>query len=315
MILKPSLVVMALCIGCGLSEAEQTVSTNGANAEPISASQLSEIRAAADSGDPKALFQLARAYNRGEGVTKDISKAVEYTRAAAEKGYPPAETALGSFYGRGIGVPKDSEKAIYWYRKAAEEGYPLAQFAMAGFYEGGTIVRKDMGKAIEWLKKAADQGDAASQCELGLVYWEGQDGDPKYPYHDLTQAVKWLQKAADQGYVPAMNNLGLAYTTGSGGVRMDQETGAKWFRQAAESGIAKSQAHLGEMYRTGRGVPKDIVQAYVWLRLAEAGGSVQGKHSRPEVEAALTLDQKKRAEELIRDFHPRQPTTQAASGS
>jgi TPR repeat protein len=286
-----------------------SVSSPAANAEGDSitstntSADFSTIKASAEKGEPKALFDLARAYERGIGVSKDQSKALEYTRMAAEKGYPPAELQLGSYYGRGFGVAKDIQEAILWYRRAADHGFALAQFAMGGFYEAGTGVPRDMDQAVFWYKKAADQGDPAAQCELGVLYYDNLVGDTNQA-PNLTEAVKWLKMAADQGYIGAMNNLGLAYCSGFGGLPNDPATGAKYLRQAANHGNAKAQANLGEMYRTARGVPKDLVQAYVWLRLAADGGSVDGKHSAPEVDELLTPAQKERAEEMIRAFKP-----------
>lgn len=269
-----------------------------------------ENRKAAEQGDPKALFELARAYHRGLGVAKDAAKALEYTRLAAEKGYAPAQTALGSFYGRGVGVPQDNPQALRWYRQAAESGDAMAQYALGGFYEAGKLVPKDLNEAIRWLKRAAEQGDAAAQCELGRIYFTGVD---KAVSINFGEAVKWLQLAANQGYVGAMNNLGYAYDHGLGGLPMDPPTAAKWYRRAAEGGSAGAQAGLGEMYRTGRGVPRDLVQSYMWLSLANMGGNVDGKHSAPEVGVLLSPTELDRGEKLIADFLDRTRRAQTAS--
>jgi TPR repeat protein len=42
----------------------------------------------------------------------------------------------------------------------------------------------------------------------------------------------------------------------------------KWYGKAAEKGYTKAQYNLGLMYYGGNGVPKDFVQAYLWLSLA-----------------------------------------------
>jgi len=43
---------------------------------------------------------------------------------------------------------------------------------------------------------------------------------------------------------------------------------ARWFRRAANQGHANAQAVLGSLYAVGLGVPKDFVNAYVWVTLA-----------------------------------------------
>jgi uncharacterized protein len=296
-----TLVIGALCCcPCGRSQTSATGhSVTVASKANDAAAQFEANKAAADKGDLKAIFELARAYNRGLGVAKDTGRALEYTRLAAEKGYPPAETALGSLYGRGAGVPQDTREALRWYRTAAEHGDAVAQYALGGFYEAGKIVPKDVDEAIKWFRRAAGQGDAASQCELGCIYFTGIDTN--HPI-DFGEAVRWLHLAADQGYVGAMNNLGFAYLNGLGGLPYDPVKGAQLLEQAAKSGNPRAQASLGEMYRTGRGVRQDDLQAYVWLSLAKIGGNVDGKHSAPEVGALLTPSQLDRAEKMIADF-------------
>jgi TPR repeat protein len=276
------------------------------------AAQFAANEAAAKTGDPKALFELSRAYSHGLGVERDTAKAVDYARQAAEKGYPPAETELGSFYGRGLGVSKDVVEAVSWYRKAADQGFALAQSAIGTFYLSGKGVPKNVDLAIQWFKQAAAQDNAAAECQLGLLYFNGVKGDTNHPV-DYAEAVKWLKKAADQGYVGAMNNLGYAYNNGLGGLPFDPKTGSKWLLQAAEKGNDKAQASLGEMYRTGRGVPKDQVQAYVWLSLAQAGGNLDGRHSAPEVAALLTPAELQKAEEMIQYFQTHHPVGEASA--
>jgi TPR repeat protein len=70
-------------------------------------------------------------YKYGEGVKKDLAKAVEWLRQAAEQGYAPAQNALGFCYEFGDGVEKDLKKAIEWYTKAAEQGDARAQNNLA----------------------------------------------------------------------------------------------------------------------------------------------------------------------------------------
>jgi TPR repeat protein len=48
-----------------------------------------------------------------------------HTKSAAQ-GYATAEIKLGILYGDGLGVTKDISKAIEWYTKAAEKGVVIA---------------------------------------------------------------------------------------------------------------------------------------------------------------------------------------------
>lgn len=64
---------------------------------------------------------------------------------------------------------------------------------------------------IDSIKKSAQQGDAKAQCNLGIMYSQGQ-GIAK----DDREAFKWLSKAAEQQYAPAQLELGVLYSQGRG---------------------------------------------------------------------------------------------------
>jgi len=75
-------------------------------------------------------FVLGLRYEKGDGVPKDMEKAIYWCTKAAEQGYTNAQDFLGMCFEQGDGVPKDMEKAIYWYTKAAKQGYKDAQTSL-----------------------------------------------------------------------------------------------------------------------------------------------------------------------------------------
>src|SRR5574340_554401 len=75
---------------------------------------LESARAAAQQGDVRAEYFLGKSYARGEGVTKDYAKAVEFLRRSAEQGYAYAQNDLAALYGRGWGVSQDYAQALKW---------------------------------------------------------------------------------------------------------------------------------------------------------------------------------------------------------
>ena len=54
-------------------------------------------------------------------------------------------------------------------------------------------------------------------------------------------------------------------------MRQDYAEAAKWYHKAAGWGFAEAQTNLGIMYYTDLGVPKDNIQALMWLHLATSG--------------------------------------------
>ena len=127
---------------------------------------------------------------------------------------------------------------------------------------------------IRKIRILAEQGDAEAQCNLGIMYYNGE-GVPQ----DYKDAVKWCRKAAEQGLAEAQSNLGTMYANGEG-VPQDYKEAVKWFRKAAEQGYAGAQYNLGNMYVNGDGVPQNYKKAYAWLNLAALQGYAKAVNRR-----------------------------------
>ena len=56
----------------------------------------------------------------GDGVERDVSRALALYREAADAGYPDAQCALGVLYRLGKGVAQDHREAARLFRQAAE---------------------------------------------------------------------------------------------------------------------------------------------------------------------------------------------------
>ena len=68
---------------------------------------------------------------------------------------------------------------------------------------------------------------------------------------------------AAQAGVPAQ--AGSIESGESAYARQDYTRSAAIFLRKAELGNAEAQTYLGYMYANGRGVPRDYIQAYMWL--------------------------------------------------
>lgn len=73
-------------------------------------------------GDGTGYYNIAKAYDEGNGIGKDSQKGFEYYSKAAEKGHPEAMYKLGIYYETGINGEKNIEKAKEWYKRASENG-------------------------------------------------------------------------------------------------------------------------------------------------------------------------------------------------
>ena len=73
------------------------------------------------------LLNIAKGYELGIGMTKNLAQAVLIYNQAAEKGCAEAAYHLGELYEKGEGLPQDYQCAIDWYTKAVSLYHPSAE--------------------------------------------------------------------------------------------------------------------------------------------------------------------------------------------
>ena len=76
-------------------------------------------RKAAEQGEYWSQFELAKSYDRGDGIPENDLTAVYWYRRAAEQGHTFAMNNLGEMYDQGHGVPEDDVKVYAWFSVAA----------------------------------------------------------------------------------------------------------------------------------------------------------------------------------------------------
>lgn len=74
-----------------------------------------------------ALREEARAYEHGEGVPRDASRAAKLYCEAAGSGDAEAQYSIGWMYANGRGVVRDDPTAAYFFTLAARQGHAQAQ--------------------------------------------------------------------------------------------------------------------------------------------------------------------------------------------
>ena len=150
--------------------------------------------------------------------------------------------------------------------------------------------KKDYATALKEFEPAAKHGNTVGQLYLGKMYLLGQ-GVPM----DRNEAIKWFKASADQGNADAQFFLGTIYLL----PRKDVPQGLMWMRLSAEQGNQDAQLLLGQTYMQGvKELPRDMVQADMWMRLAAKGNlpfyglQVEGAErqmSAADIEKAKTL--------------------------
>jgi len=78
-----------------------------------------------------ALRTEARAYEHGEGVARNTTRAVDLYCEASRLGDAEAQFSLGWMYANGRGVPRDNRMASLFFAMAAAQGHAYAQKMLA----------------------------------------------------------------------------------------------------------------------------------------------------------------------------------------
>ena len=96
--------------------------------EPVSIEELPRLEEAAEHGDGRAMYHLAKLCMAGEGIQRDVNTGIAWLRQAAEHGDPYAQYTLGKLYLQGREIPQDKEEALRWLESSAAQGNVYAQY-------------------------------------------------------------------------------------------------------------------------------------------------------------------------------------------
>ena len=109
-----------------------------------------------DPGHALAAYNIAQAYEAGEGVPADLGWARGYYVLAFEAGDADAAAEVGRFHAEGLGTVADPAMAAEWYALGAAGGSLSATVILADAYVEGTGVEADVEKARTLFVSALD---------------------------------------------------------------------------------------------------------------------------------------------------------------
>lgn len=198
---------------------------------------------AAKQGNSFAAFALGKMYlSNDASLPRDEAAALNWITYASERGNQFAQCYLGKLLLKGAdGIPQDTNAALRWLRASVDQGNVYAEYALAMAYLKGKIVPKDALKALELLRHASSQDHQFAQYQLGKMLLQGEEA-PK----DVAAAVHWLTVSAMHGNQYAQYALGKLYLLGKD-VEKDKASAAKWFQMAADQGNEYAQYFLKHM--------------------------------------------------------------------
>jgi len=261
------------------------------NASAITTFSVAELHRLAAQGNGAALNILGVRHMTGEGVPRDLRRAIAYFERAAEAGefsamnnvaaalmdlgpgpedmraravledavrrrVPPAYRNLAIMLRTGRGGKADPERAIGLFEQAVRVGDSDAALHLGQMHSLGIGTEHDEEGAFYWFHLAAHMGEPSGMHTTGLRLLHGAGTKS-----DISAAVSWLERAAERGYAPSALELGTLYASGDL-IEPDPVVAAHWFRRGAELGCSESQMQAGRAAGGGwAGEPDMAVEA------------------------------------------------------
>lgn len=224
---------------------------------------------AAEAGQARTQYALGKIYRDGQGVEKDVQKAVELFTLAAMQGNSFAAFALGKMYlSDDPALSRNVAAALKWITNAAEHGNQFAQYYLGKLLLKGTDdISQDTNSALRWLLTSVEQGNVHAEYALAMAYLKGESV-PK----DSLKAMELLKRASSREHQFAQYQLGKLLLQGED-VPKDVVAAVHWLTASAMHGNQYAQYALGKLYLLGKGVEKDKDRAAKWFQMAANQGN------------------------------------------
>ncbi len=265
------------------------------------------VRTTKNPYDPSAISSDATDfYNRGlicQRIGNFEDAAVEYERAARSR-HAMAQASLAYLYETGQGVDRNLMKALELYQLAAQQGHSVAQYNLGRIHQTGLqhlnqVIAPNPALAEEYLRRAAAQGVVAAYHQLGILYynqgnrvtlaalteaqrkaWDTNNDGKLIPAENklYQDSHDHFLLAARQSYGPSLHALGVMYLQGHG-VAADPARSAKWLEQAVEHQQPDSFYNLAQLHENGLGVPPNLPRAFMLYRQAARMGHAPSQYN------------------------------------
>jgi len=229
-----------------------------ASTQETEGDSFARLVARAQSGDTDSIWMVAMAYFNGWPVEQNWREAAKWFAILAGNQNAKAILNLGIILWEQSSPIRDTQKAAQLFLEAAKRNEP---------------------EAVVFLSECVRYG------------FTGKDPDPK-------SAIRILLAAAQEKNLFAVDSLAWCLLEGSPELPQSEPKAVSLFREAWAAGHAPSAHALGFVYRNGRGVPKDMVRAREYYRLAAQGGYAPAQNTYARFLAAGTGGDKNEQEAI-----------------
>ncbi|MBI5482398.1 MAG: sel1 repeat family protein [Deltaproteobacteria bacterium] len=250
---------------------------------PCPPREAGECARRCEASDVRSCYDLGDLYERGNGVPKDLARAVQLYDRACAAGYGAGCNDLALLYEHGKGVPKNPARAAALYLDGCNLEHFPACANLAWLHQGGRGVPRGLGRAAELYELACDGGAGRACNNLGWMYSAGGE----FPA-DPTRAARLFKRSCDLQYDTGCSSFGWVLAQGIG-VPRDVGGGGQLLRRGCvagngwgcdkldaicQGGSAAACFTLSRLAAEGRGVGRDAARAGTLARKAcELGDS------------------------------------------
>ena len=194
-----------------------------------------------------------------------------------------AEYQKGSDYYYGQGVEKDVEKALSWYLKSAKKRHAKSELAVSQVLSFGDLKNRRFTEALPWLIKAEGPHEAPQisgmeaahaiakknlrwMCKKGLV-----DFPQSHPY--ANDPICWLKRGDRLLHGSSLiNYYAMKDKKKYYGVEKDYVASRLYLEKAFAAGEMEAAIHLATIYQKGLGIPKDMEKFEYYTEFASIEG-------------------------------------------
>lgn len=129
------------------------------------------FRKAAFQGFPRAQVNLGFTLEE-TGRMSAKKEAARWYRCAAEQGFAAGQHHLARHYETGDGVPRDLAKAVFWYVKAMNQNFAASLYAFGRLRRDGIGIPRNKAEALRLFRQAAGLGSEEAQEALEEMFQE-----------------------------------------------------------------------------------------------------------------------------------------------
>ena len=154
------------------------------------------FRKAAQQGHAESAYQLALAYENGQGVLPSRAEWLRWLYKAAQLGDVRAQAKFGlHLLNSRPGDPQTAVESAEWFSRAAAQGSEDALYQLSVLRLGNSGLNADYAKALQDFRSLAEHHYTGAQYHLA---WMLEHGRGTLPNHE--EALMWAKQAAAQGY-------------------------------------------------------------------------------------------------------------------